>query len=343
MSTDAGHYPACMRVLLTGATGFVGRALLPALLREGHEVRALSRHPPQDTRAGVTWQQVDLSVEADVRRALEGIEVAYYLVHDLQHGRGFAAREAAQALAFREAARAKGVTRIIYLGGVAPNGEASEHLSSRLRVGELLRGGDVPALELRASMIIGPDSASWRIVRDLSLRLPAMLLPSWTRSRTSPVALDDVVRALVGALQVPLPESAWFDLPGPEVMTGAQLLTRVAQLQGRHVPTFEVPFLSVSLSSWWLKLITRADFTLARELVLGFTSDLLPRDDRYWALLGGPARLPFDVAAQRALSDEAPSEGLREAAGALEESLVAHLGRALAGNRKSTRRNPASG
>ena len=171
-------------------------------------------------------------------------------------------------------------------------------------------------------MIIGNGSASWQIVRDLALRLPAMLLPSWTASRTRPVALDDVITALVRALHVPLPASAWYDIPGPDTVSGREILSTIAALRGRRVPSVRVPFLSVSLSSWWLKLVTRADFALARELVLGFTGDLMPVDERYWSEIGHMPAWSFEAAARKALSDETTVNSLRGVAGKLEERFV---------------------
>jgi uncharacterized protein YbjT (DUF2867 family) len=198
----------------------------------------------------------------------------------------------------------------------------SEHLKSRLDVGAILRSGPVPALELRASMIIGNGSASWQIVRDLSLRLPAMLLPAWTSSRTSPIALEDVVVALLRGLDVPLPASAVYDIPGPGVLSASEILRTIAALRGRHVPSIRVPFLSVSLSSWWLKLVTRADFSLSRELVLGLRGDLLPEDDRYWKEIGHVPKWTFEAAAQRALAEEKAAHTALAVAGALEEAVV---------------------
>ena len=195
--------------------------------------------------------------------------------------RDYAEVERTAALAFREAAADAGVRRIVYLGGVAPEGRPSKHLRAAWRSARFAPG-PVPALELRASMIVGNGSASWQIVRNLAMRLPAMLLPAWTESRTCPVAIEDAVVALVRGLDVSLPESAWFDLPGPEVLSARDILLGVAALRGRRVPGVRVPLLSVSLSSWWLKLVARTDFSLARQLVLGLTTDLLPRDARYW-------------------------------------------------------------
>jgi uncharacterized protein YbjT (DUF2867 family) len=180
----------------------------------------------------------------------------------------------------------------------------------------------VPTVELRASMIIGEGSASWQIVRDLAMRLPVMLLPSWTRSRTCPIALEDVVVALLGALTIPVPKSAWYDIPGPETLSGREILSKIAQLRGRRVPSVAVPFLTVSLSSWWLKLVTRADFSLARELVLGFKGDLLPVDARYWAEIGHSPKWTFEAAAKKALAAERLELSVRGVTGKLEETLV---------------------
>jgi len=297
---------------------------VPALLEAGYEVRATSRRASTaPARERLEWVTCDVTVPADLDRALEGIDAVFFLVHAMGSGaHDYAETERRVALGVRAAAERAGVQRIIYLGGVAPAGEASEHLQSRLAVGALLRAGAVPTLELRASMIVGEGSASWQIVRDLAMRLPAMLLPSWTSSRTCPVALEDVVEGLVRGLTLPLPRSAWYDLPGPEVVSGRQILSSIAALRGRRVPGLPVPFLSVSLSSWWLKLVTRADFSLARELVLGFKGDLLPKDARYWAEVGYQPRWTFSDAAAKALAEERTEGGVRGLAGSVEEALV---------------------
>ncbi len=312
------------RVLVTGATGFVGKALVPALIEAGYDVRATTRDLARAVDApNVAWVACDVGRRADLDRALEGVDAVYFLVHAMGGGaHDYAETERRVARELSDAAARAGVKRIVYLGGVAPAAAPSEHLKSRLAVGEVLRAGAVPTIELRASMIIGNGSASWQIVRDLAMRLPAMLLPSWTASRTCPIALDDVVVALVRALDVPLPRSAWYDIPGPDVLSGRQILSTIAALRGRRVPGVPVPFLSVSLSSWWLKLVTRADFSLARELVLGFKGDLLPEDDRYWSEIGYTPKWSFEAAARRALAEEGSAASLRGVAGKLEEAVV---------------------
>ena len=195
-------------ILLTGATGFVGRALYPALVQRG-SIRCLSRNAERAraTWPGRDWVAGDVGDPAACTRALDGCDAAFYLVHSIGEGRDFRRREVETARRFAEMAGRAGARRLVYLGGVAPSGRASEHLRSRREVGEALRAGPVPTVELRASMIIGHGSLSWLIVRDLAARLPVMVLPRWLRSRTEPVAVDDVVVALVGALDVPLETS----------------------------------------------------------------------------------------------------------------------------------------
>ena len=293
-------------ILLTGATGFVGSALHPALARRG-PVRCLTRDV---ARARARWPRLDW-VEGDVAdepacaRALDGCRAAFYLVHSIGESPDFRRREVEAARRFAEAAGAAGVHRIIYLGGVAPSGRISEHLRSRIEVGEALRAGPVLTVELRASMIIGHGSLSWLVVRDLAARLPVMVLPRWLRSRTEPVAIDDVEAALLAALELPIEASAWFDIPGPEVLSGEQILVETARAMSLPPPLrFAVPLVTPQLSSHWIRFVTRAPWSVAHELVLGLGVDLLSRDDRFWKWIGHERRLPYREAARRAVEAE---------------------------------------
>jgi uncharacterized protein YbjT (DUF2867 family) len=311
------------RILVAGATGFVGRALVPELLERGHEVRACARHAAdQPGRERLTYVRCDLLDPATLPAALAGVEVAFYLVHRMGGRGSFRDEERRAARAFAAAAEAAGLQRIVYLGGVAPRGRPSEHLASRLEVGQILREGRVPTLELRAAMIVGPGSASWQIVRDLALRLPVMVLPAWLDSLLCPIAIEDVVQALVDAVDVPLPESASYDIPGPDTLSGREILKRIATLEGRRLPTVPLPWLTPRLSALWLRLVTRTNYALARELVFGLTEDLLPRDRRYWELTGHPPLWTFDAAAHAALESERRERPAVGRIGLLEEALV---------------------
>jgi len=302
------------RLLLTGATGFAGRALHPALVAAGGRVRCLTRDAARARRRhpGHDWVEGNVADREAVARALDGCDAAFYLVHSMREGGDYRRRDRDAARAFADAAAAAGVERIVYLGGVAPAADgASEHLQSRLEVGETLRAGAVPTLELRASMIIGYGSLSWLTVRDLAARLPVMVLPRWLGSRTQPVAIDDVVVALTRALEVPLDASAAFDVPGPQTLSGRQILEETARQLGRPLPfMIEVPLLTPRLSALWVRLVTRANWNVAREIVVGLEHDLLARDDRYWTLIDHTRRLGFAEAARRALAEErAPAGG----------------------------------
>jgi uncharacterized protein YbjT (DUF2867 family) len=309
LSQVSSSGPGGKNVLVTGASGFVGARLAPVLEAVGWRVRCASRDAAGMRRRWPqrTWLQSDLTQADDLDRALDGCQVAYYLVHSLGGSpTGLFKRELELAAAFALAAERAGTERIVYLGAIAPQGPPSEHLRSRLEVGRLLRSGGVPTLELRAGMIVGFGSASWRIVRDVAARLPAMVLPRWLRSRSQPVAIDDVIVALATGARLPLARSASFDLPGPEVLSYRDALLRTARLLGhRRLTVAEVPMLSPTLSSQWLRLVTRADWRVTRELVLGLTYDLIARNDDYWQLSGHPPLLTFEEAARRALGEEA--------------------------------------
>jgi uncharacterized protein YbjT (DUF2867 family) len=294
------------QILVTGATGFVGSHLHARLTSLGHDVIGATRRPDAARRAhpGRTFRYFDAQDPSSARTALAGVSVAVYLVHSMADSADYEAVEERAARTFAEAAAAVGVERIVYLGGVQPHGASSRHLQSRLRTGEVLREGSVPCIELQASMIIGAGSESFRIVRDLAARLPAMVLPRWLETRPEPVALDDVLTALTHAISMPATHSECLALPGPEVMSGRQILERTAHLLGMHPAMIGVPLLTPRLSSYWIMLITRADKHVSQELVEGLRSDLLSDDAGFWKRLPSHRRMSFDEAVARALREE---------------------------------------
>ncbi len=299
MTKSFGH----RRVLLTGATGFVGRHLDVALAETDWEVIRATRDRDKASRPG--WTYLDVEKADSIGPALEGCDAAVYLIHSIDDTSDYPEREARSAQAFLEAAEAQGVQRIVYLGGVAPKGKGSRHLRSRLHTGEILRSGRISTIELRCGLIIGAGGSSWMMVRDLAARLPAMLLPRWLQFSSWPVWIEDVVVAIVAALDLPTGESAWYDVPGPERMTHANFLSRVAKSMGKDPRLVGVPVITPTLSSYWIALVTRADLALARELVQGLQSDLDPSGPVFWELLDEEKPTEFQTAIYQALEDEA--------------------------------------
>ena len=293
-------------MLLTGSTGFVGSHLFGVLEQAGFDVIGATRDPQAATARspGRTFRALDVREEATLEPAMQGCDAAVYLVHSMADAKDYDDVEQRSAQAFARAAREAGLRRIVYLGGIKPSGRPSRHLMSRLKTGAALRDGTVPTIELQASMIIGAGSESFRIVRDLSARLPMMLLPAWLETRTEPIALDDVTAAIAHALRIDHPESAAYALPGPEVMSCREILLRTAEHLGHAPRMWGVPFVSPHLSSYWITLVTRADKNVARELVEGLRSDLLARDAGFWRLYPEHRRLSFHEALLRALPEE---------------------------------------
>ncbi|NJK88877.1 MAG: NAD(P)H-binding protein [Myxococcales bacterium] len=293
-------------VLLTGATGFVGRHLYPELIQSNRRVRSGTRDPE---RAAVLfgpreWVKADLQDPATLLQAMDGCGAAIFLVHHLADGAGYSAREEESAIAFGRAARAAGIERIVYLGGVSPAGSPSRHLSSRIACGRALASEGVPTVELRAGMILGAGSESFRIVRDLSVRLPLMVLPAWLENRSQPISIVDVVFALVASLEVDRVSEGVWDLPGPETLSAAEILRRVSLLRGVDPWVLRVPLVSPQLSSYWIQWVTRANPRVARELVEGLQNDLLAEDTGFWSNFPDHRLLSFDEAARRALDEE---------------------------------------
>ncbi|MGN6606582.1 MAG: NAD(P)H-binding protein [Jatrophihabitans sp.] len=290
-------------VLVTGASGFIGSHLATALDRAGHDVRAMTRHPERYVGAGTAVRGDVLDAES-IAAALEGCDAAYYLVHSLASA-DFEEKDAKAARIFAQAAKAAGLQQIVYLGGLGDdNTELSPHLRSRREVERLLRDGGVPVTVLRAAVVVGHGGISWEITRQLVDHLPAMVTPRWVQTRTQPIALDDVVRYLVGVLGHPDALGRTFDIGGPEVLRYVDMLQRVARLRGRPLPIVGVPLLTPRLSSRWLALVTNVDVMTARNLIDSMSTEVIAHDDAIRTIVPG-APLGYDEAVRRALAARA--------------------------------------
>jgi uncharacterized protein YbjT (DUF2867 family) len=290
-----------VRVAVFGATGTVGRALLPALVRE-HEVVGVSRRPRSpEEGSGVLWVPADVTDPKGVAAALTGVEVAYHLVHSLG-SRDFAERDRTAADVVAREAETAGVRQLVYLGGLGEEGAAlSPHLRSRRETERRLAGGSVPLTTLRAAMIVGAGSAAFETIVALVNRLPVMLLPRWTSTPTQPVALADVARCLAGVCGREEAFGETYDLGGPEVMTYREMIERIARIRGRRPPLLEVPVLTPRLSALWLELVSPRNAGVARPLVEGLRNPTVARDDRIRGLVRFEPT-PFDEAARAALA-----------------------------------------
>jgi uncharacterized protein YbjT (DUF2867 family) len=305
-------------VLVAGATGYVGGRLIPELLDDGHRVRALARRPGKLAgraffgHPALEVVRGDVTDAASLMPALDGVRVAYYLVHSLGSGHGFANADVTAARTFGAACAAAGVERIIYLSGLGEEGDAtlSEHLRSRHETGDALREAGVPVTELRAAIIVGSGSASFDIIHDLARRLPMMLTPRWVKSRCEPIAIRDVTWYLRHVLDEPRTIGETLDIGSGEVHTYEDLLRICAEELGLPFRNVTVPVLSPRLSSWWLHLVTRVDRHVARPLVEGLRNDVVCRDTRIREWL--PRELSsYRLAVRRALAKERAPE-LRE-------------------------------
>jgi uncharacterized protein YbjT (DUF2867 family) len=290
-------------VVVTGASGFVGSRLAQALVREGYEVRGMTRHPDRYEGAG-TGVAGDVADQDSLDPALRGAAAAYYLVHSLGSA-DFADKDAAGARNFAAACARAGLERVIYLGGLgADDVPLSPHLQSRRDVERILRSGPVPVTSLRAAVVVGHGSIAWEITRQLVDHLPALVTPRWVNTRTQPIALPDVIRYLVGVLEPAEARGRTYDIGGPEVLRYLDMLTRAAQVQRKPLPNISVPLLTPRLSSAWLALVTDVDLATARNLVDSMTTEVTVRDHAIRELVPGEP-IGYDEAVRLALADRA--------------------------------------
>ena len=292
--------------LVVGASGYIGTNLVEYLHANGRRVRAASRNI--EVLEGRDWDGVELC-QADALQphtldpALQGIDTAYYLVHSMAAGKQFPELDAEAARNFAAAAARQHVRRIVYLGGLTPDDPRSEHLKSRQETGEVLREGTVPVTEIRAGMIIGPGSAAWEVIRDLVNHLPIMVTPRWVFSRSTPIALGNLLCYLADVPRHAETAGEVYDVGGPDTLTYADIMRKYGKLVGKKPIIVPVPVLTPRLSSYWLRLVTAVPTNIARALIDGLSQDVIARDDRLIKLI--PQHLMnFDEAANDALNAE---------------------------------------
>ena len=293
-------------IFLTGATGYVGGRLLAQLEDEGRRLRCLARRPEfLRSRAAPSTEVVQgdvLKVET-LQPALRGVDTAYYLVHSMGSKGEFVEEDRTAAALFAKTARAAGVKRLIYLGGLGHEEDLSDHLASRQEVGDVLRQSGVPTIEFRASIIIGSGSLSFEMIRALVEKLPAMITPRWVRSRAQPIGIEDVIAYLVQALDLPLDRSRVFEIGGADQASYGDIMEEYARQRGLRRWILPVPVLSARLSSLWLGLVTPLYSRVGRKLVDSLRHDTLVRDHSAGEVFGiRPAGLGKTI--ERALQNE---------------------------------------
>jgi uncharacterized protein YbjT (DUF2867 family) len=296
-------------ILITGASGFVGRRLTKALLAAGVKVRCLVRRTV-DLPSGTKAVTGDLLAPETLPAALEGIDTAYYLVHSMGGGwAGFEERDRRAAKNFVTAATAAKVRRVIYLGGLGETGAGlSGHLQSRMEVGAILRSAPFATTFLRAAVIFGAGGASFEMIRSLVERLPLMITPKWVDTKCQPIAVDDVIGYLAGCLTEERTAGETFDIGGPDILTYREMMERFALLEGRKLWIVPVPVLTPWLSALWVALITPVKPAISMPLIEGLANEVVCRENRIRELI--PLTLtPFAEAVRKALAEESNNTG----------------------------------
>jgi uncharacterized protein YbjT (DUF2867 family) len=289
-------------VLVTGATGFIGRRLVPELVERGMTVRAMTRRPEAYDGPGDPVG-ADVNDADSLTDALKGVDVAIYLVHSLDDP-DFERKDAEAARTFGRAAAEAGVEQIVYMGGLgADNENLSPHLRSRREVEALLGEAGVPVTVLRAAIVVGAGGISWELTRQLVKNLPAMVVPRWVSTMTQPIAVDDVIRYLAGVIGKEEALDRVFEIGGADRLTYLEMLQVAAEVRGGHrVPIVQVPALTPRLSSYWLALVTDVDTTTGRNLIDSMSTEVVVTDDSIREVVPGEP-LTYAEAVRRALAE----------------------------------------
>src|SRR6476619_6852281 len=296
-----------LRVLVTGATGYVGGRLVPRLVEAGQRVRVLARDPARlDARPwlpDVELAQGDVFDPPTLAAALADIDVAYYLIHSLGGGADFQERDLLAARRFGQAARTADVGRIVYLSGLGdPADDLSPHLRSRQLTGAALREAGVPVTEFRAAVIVGAGSVSFEMVRHLTVRVPLMICPRWVRTRIQPIAVRDVLDYLIASLSTPASAGQVIEIGGADVLTYGAMMLQYARSRGLRRWLVPVPLLTPRLSSYWVHWVTPIPATIARPLIEGLHSEVVVRSTTAHTLFPTLRPVPYAVDVQEALA-----------------------------------------
>ena len=294
------------RVLVTGATGYIGGHLIPRLLDEGYQVRAFVRNPQKlenyNWRKRIQIAVGDLLLPETLESTMANVDAAYYFIHSMTGGSGFAEQDIAAARNFGEAARNAGFKRIVYLGGLGnPSVQLSEHLRSRQETGGALRRYGVPVTEFRAAIIVGSGSISFEMIRYLTERVPTMICPKWVRTKVQPIAINDVISYLIASLKNPESADQIIEIGGADILTYGDMMKGYAHVRGLHRWLFHVPVLTPRLSSYWVHWVTPIVASYARPLIEGLRNEVIVTNNKAFKFFPDIKPLGYKHAVHQAL------------------------------------------
>jgi len=282
-----------MKILLTGASGYIGRRLLPVLIEQGHEVVCCVRDKAKYTTDGmfthprISMFEVDFLNELPDAAFIKTIDVAYYLIHSMSAGtRDFEKLEKRSAHQFTTLINQTAAKQIVYLGGITNEKKLSRHLASRKNVEEILSQGRIPLTSVKAGIIVGSGSASFEIIRDLVVKLPVMVAPRWLNTKSQPIAILNVLEYLSGVLLKPETYNQSYDIGGPDILTYREMLLQFAEVCGLKRYVYTIPVMTPRLSSYWLYFVTSTSYKLAVNLVNSMKVEVIARDNRLEKMLG---------------------------------------------------------